>query len=60
VVDCGFPDIGRRIIPNSELKTAIVEALVKQLDARIEITTGPTGTSFTSRLPKAAADLVLD
>ena len=48
-------------IPNAGLGTAIVEALVKQLDARIDITTGATGTTiavtratFTSRMPKAA------
>ena len=47
--------------PNAGLGTAIVEALVKQLDARIDITTGATGTTiavtratFTSRMPKAA------
>jgi two-component sensor histidine kinase len=43
------------------LGTAIVEALVKQLDARMDIVTGKTGTTiavtratFTSRMPKAA------
>ena len=48
-------------IPNAGLGTAIVEAPVKQLDARIDITTGATGTTiavtratFTSRMPKAA------
>jgi two-component sensor histidine kinase len=48
-------------IPNTGLGTAIVEALVKQLEARIDMATGPTGTTiavtratFTSRMPKAA------
>lgn len=48
-------------IPNAGLGTAIVEALVKQLDARMDITTGKTGTkiavtraTFTSRMPNAA------
>ena len=43
------------------LGTAIVDALVKQLDARMDVISGPSGTSvsitratFTSRMPKAA------
>lgn len=47
--------------PNSGLGTAIVEALVKQLGARMDIATGKTGTTiavtratFTSRMPNAA------
>jgi chemotaxis protein methyltransferase CheR len=47
--------------PNAGLGTAIVEALVKQLDARMDIVTGKTGTTiavtratFTSRMPNAA------
>ena len=46
--------------PNAGLGTAIVEALVKQLDAKMDIVTGKTGTTiavtratFTSRMPKA-------
>lgn len=48
-------------IPNTGLGTAIVEALVKQLEARIDIVTGKTGTTiavtratFASRMPRAA------
>ncbi|MER8422096.1 sensor histidine kinase, partial [Mesorhizobium sp. M1329] len=48
-------------IPGAGLGTAIVEALVKQLEARIDTVTGNTGTTiavtratFTSRMPKAA------
>jgi chemotaxis protein methyltransferase CheR len=47
--------------PNAGLGTAIVEALVKQLEARTEVITGTSGTvvsitraTFTSRLPEAA------
>lgn len=47
--------------PNAGLGTAIVEALVKQLEARMDIVTGNTGTTvavtratFTSRMPNAA------
>ncbi len=43
------------------LGTAIVDALVKQLDARMDVISGPSGTSvsitratFTSRMPRAA------
>jgi two-component sensor histidine kinase len=60
VSDNGF---GKAVgeVPNTGLGTAIVEALVKQLEARLDITTGKTGTTiavtratFTSRMPKAA------
>jgi chemotaxis protein methyltransferase CheR len=47
--------------PNAGLGTAIVEALVKQLEARTDVTTGKSGTivsitraTFTSKLPEAA------
>jgi two-component sensor histidine kinase len=47
--------------PASGLGTAIVAALVKQLDAQLEVVSSPAGTAisvtratFTSRLPKAA------
>jgi len=46
---------------NTGLGTAIVEALAHQLDARLDIATGKTGTAitvskatFTSRMPEAA------
>ncbi|MER8703903.1 histidine kinase dimerization/phosphoacceptor domain -containing protein [Mesorhizobium sp. M1273] len=47
--------------PNSGLGTAIVEALVKQLEARVDVISDANGTSvsvsratFTSRIPRAA------
>lgn len=46
--------------PKGGLGTAIVEALIKQLDARMDTATGPGGTTisitratFTSKLPQA-------
>ncbi len=48
-------------VPNTGLGTAIVEALVKQLDARVDVVSDADGTSvsvtkatFTSRVPRAA------
>ncbi|MBP1861009.1 sensor histidine kinase [Rhizobium herbae] len=57
--------VGKTIVPNVKsgggLGTAIVQALVKQLGAQIETTSGDTGTAvsiahatFTARLPEAA------
>ena len=48
-------------IPGTGLGTAIVEALVKQLEAKVEVISDTDGTSvsvtratFTSRVPRAA------
>jgi two-component sensor histidine kinase len=48
-------------MPNPGLGTAIVDALVKQLEARMDVVSGPGGTSiavtratFASRMPQAA------
>jgi signal transduction histidine kinase len=58
--DC-MPSKSAGRAPNTGLGTAIVEALVKQLEARVDVISDSNGTSvsvtratFTSRIPRAA------